>query len=455
MERLSVKKKHVVIGYYLQGMAYDAITAKTGVSKGAVANIIAELKAGKFPEAAGVAEQIEHLRELSLELKRANLTPGQCAVGLMVLNRTNECGLDPADIDRWPEILKSVRNEDEAQEFVRLVYSISEVQERTGLSLNALDSKVHDLEKKAADLGPVSAKLAACQKQLGELTRQRELLESTINGLEGKRKLLEPQVKSLERRAEDLSRRIDSMEPRAEKAETTFAALSKEIQRLEEIGFTLEVLAEFSQRLQVIAERHAVKPAELRAQLLHELESLDQALGLEALINSRQQELAEQKRLVTKARQELETTRAEVGSLKQGKTNLEASIKETTDWIGREIVSIMPLARDTIDKLARRLRSGVSKVAAEVRQVRDESLEVGREVGRWEGILEANAWLKGLLALVHGEPGIEAKQVRVVALLVVRGVHGWLRVNDKQTIALPSLTAYSDSLMRELEQWRV
>jgi DNA repair exonuclease SbcCD ATPase subunit len=455
MERLSVKKKHAVIGYYLQGMAYDAITAKTGVSKGAVANIIAELKAGKFPEAAGVTEQIEQLRELSLELKRANLTPGQCAVGLMVLSRINECGLDPADIDRWPEILKSIRNEDEAQEFVRLVYSIGEVQEETGLSLDALDSKVHDLEKKAADLGPVSANLAACQKQLGELTRQRELLEGAIDSLEGKRKLLEPQVKRLERRAEDLSRRIDNMEPRAEKAETTFAALSKEIRKLEDIGFTSESLAEFSHKLQAIAERRAVKPDELRARLLHELESLDEALGLEALISSRQQELVEQKRLIAQARQELETTRAEVGSLAQEKANLEASIKETTEWIGREIVSIMPLARDTIDEVAKRLRSGVSKVVAEVRKVRDESLEVGKEVGRWDGILEANAWLKGLLALVQGEQGIEAKQVRVIALSVVRGFSGWLRVQDKQTTTLPSLTFSTDNLMRELEQWRV
>lgn len=455
MERLSAKKKVAIVGQYLSGMAYGIIAARSGVSKGTVANIVTELRAGKFPEAAGIAEQIEQLRELSLDLKRVNLTPGQCAVGLMVLARINECGLDPADINRWPQILKSVENEDEAQEFVRLVYSIREVQQRTGLGLDALDSKVHDLERKAADLEPVSAKLAGCQKQLGELTRQRDLLESDITGLEDKRKLLDPQVKNLEKREQDLSHRIKNMEPRAEKAETTLTALSKEMQRLEDIGFTFEALAEFSQRVRVIAQRHAVKPTELRARLSHDLENLNQALGLEALVSSRQQELAEQKRLVAKARQELETTKAAVATLKQEKANLEASIKETTEWIGREIVSIMPLARDTIDEVVKRLRRGVNKVVAEVRKIRDESLEVGKEVGRWEGILEANSWIKGLLALVQGEQSIEAKQVRVIALLVVRGVRGWLKVNDKQTTALPSLTAYTDSLMRELEQWRV
>ena len=150
MERLSAKKKVTVIRQYLSGLSYDEIAAKCGVSKGTVANVVADLKAGRFPEAADAAEHIEQLRELSIDLKRSRLNPGQCATGLILLTRINECGLDPADIDRWPMILKSAGNEDEAQEFARLVYSIQEVQKRTGLSLEALDNKAHELERKAA-----------------------------------------------------------------------------------------------------------------------------------------------------------------------------------------------------------------------------------------------------------------------------------------------------------------
>jgi hypothetical protein len=245
------------------------------------------------------------------------------------------------------------------------------------------------------------------------------------------------------------------MEPRAEKAETTLTALSKEMQRLEGIGFTFEALAEFSQRVQVIAQRYAVKPADLRTRLTHELESLDQALGLEALINSRQQELADQERLVVKGRQELETTKAVVGSLKQEKTNLQASIKATSERVGREIAKITPVARDTIDQLTKELQSGVDKAIAEVGRLRDQSLEVGKEVGRYEEMLEANAWLKELLALVRGEQGIEAKQVRVIALSVARGVCGWLKVQDKYSVALTSLSIATDNLIKALEQWKV
>jgi len=206
MERLSEKKKETIIRLYLSGLSYDEIATKTGVSKGTVANVIADLKAGKFPEAVNVCEHIEILRELSLDLKRSRLTTGQCAIGLILLTRINECGLDPADIDRWPLILKSVGNEDEAQEFVRLVYSIQEVQKRTGLSLEALDNKAHELERKTTDLEPMVKKREDYRKQVAEFTRQREELANVVANLEEKYKLLNPRVKDLEKREQDSSR---------------------------------------------------------------------------------------------------------------------------------------------------------------------------------------------------------------------------------------------------------
>ena len=455
MERLSAKKKLAVVRQYLSGLSYDEIAAKSGVSKGTVANVVAELKAGRFPEAADVAEQIEQLRELSLDLKRLKLTPGQCAAGLIVLTRINECGLDPTDIGRWPPILKSAGTEDEARELVRLIYSIEEVQRRTGLSLEALDNKVHELERKAADLEPMSRKLEDCKKQVAELTNRREELASAVANLEEKYKLLNPRVKDLEKREQDLSRRIRDMEPRAQKAETTLSTLNNEMQRLQDIGLHFEELGEFNQRLQVIAHHHPIKPAELRSRLLHELETLDKGLGLETLIQSRQQELEEREQAVATAKQESETTKAVVESLKQEKASLEASIRETKKRVSREIAKITPVARDTINKLVEELRHGFSEAVAEVHQLRDEAMKVGKEVGRYEGMLEVNQWLNELLALMRGEESIEGRRVRVVALSVIRGVAVWLKRHSSESFTLSSLSSATDKLVRELEQWKV
>ncbi|MGB5925224.1 MAG: helix-turn-helix domain-containing protein [Dehalococcoidia bacterium] len=453
MERLTAKRKLTVVKLYLSGLSYDEIAAKSGVSKGTVANVVAELKAGVVPEAADVGEHIELLRELSLDLKRSNLTPGQCAVGLILLARISECGLDPADIDRWPMILKIVRNEDDTKEFVRYIYSIQEVQQRSGLSIEALDKKVHELEKKAADLGPVLDKLKDSKKELAELTRQRDELTSSLAMLEQKGELLTPRVKELEKREQNLSRRIADMEPKAEKAETTLSALREKLQKLKDVGFSLRELAEFHGKLGEIGQRHAIKPSELRSRLLHELQVLDKGLTLETLIRNRQQELEKSEQALVRTKKEVETAKAVVDSLGQEKTNLEASIKEMRDKIMREIAKIVPLARDAVAKFGEELRHGNDEALAEVQRLKDEAIEVGREVGQYEGILKSCEWLGELLALVRGEENIAGKRVKVISLLVVRALHTWLKRQGSLSVTLPLYAL--ETLIGELERWEV
>jgi len=360
----------------------------------------------------------------------------------------------PADIDRWPLILKSVGNEDEAQEFVRLVYSIQEVQKRTGLSLEALDNKARELERKTTDLEPMVKKREDYRKQVAELTRQREELANVVANLEEKYKLLNPRVKDLEKREQDLSRRIKDMEPKAEKAETTLTALNQELQKLQVTGLPLEELTEFSQKIQVLARRHAIKPAELRDRLLHELGILDKGLSLEALIQSLQQELDKKEQAATVARQDSESLKAVVTSLKQEKTNLEASIKESREKVSREIAKITPVARDTVNRLVEELRRGHDEALADVRRLKDETLEVGKEIGQYEEMLQANEWLNELSALIKGEESVAGKRVRAIGLLIVRGIADWLRNHKAENQIFSPLLSATENLVRELEQWK-
>jgi uncharacterized phage infection (PIP) family protein YhgE len=454
MEKLSAKKKVAVVRLYLSGLSYNEIAAKSRVSKGTVANVITDLKMGEFPEAADLVDQIELLRELSLDLKRSKLTPGQCALGLIVLTRTLECGLDPGDIDRWSPVLKSVGSEAEVQELISTISSIQEVQKRTGLGLEDLDNKVHELEKKAAELEPMSEQHADYLKQVAELTRQREDLATVVASLEEKYGLLNPLVEDLKKSEQDLSRRIKNMETRAEKAEAAITALSKVRQNLVDIGFSLEALAEFSQRVQSIAQSHHISPAKLRERLLEELEKLSQGLGLEMLVQRRQVELKEQERALALAKQEGKNLKVVVESLKQEKTNLEASIKNTREKVSREIAKIIPAARDTIKQLEGELRHGHDEALAEVQRLRDGALQLGIEVGQYKETLQSNQWLSDLLALVRGEEGIEGKRVRPIFLLVLRGALAWLKQNQASDLRFSTLSLTVGNLIGELERWK-
>lgn len=455
MEKLSPKKRVTIVRQYLSGLSYDEIAAKDGVSKGTVANVVTELKAGVFPEAADVGEQVELLRELALDFKRSNFSAGQCAIGLAVLNRITECGLSPADIDRWPVILRSAGGDDEAQEFVRLVYSIQEVQKRTGLSLDKLDDKAHDLERKAAELEPISRRHDTCTSELANLTARRGELAREVATLEQKYQLLNPRVKDMEKREKDLSRQATDMETRAAKAETILAALSKEKQRLLDIGLSVEALGAFNERLQSIAQRHHIAPAELRDRLLQELGILGEGTRLETLVQARQRELGEQERAVALVRQEETNLKGAIDSLKQEKTSLEASIKNTREKVGAELAKMVPVARGAINGVVQELRRGHNEVLEEVRRLRDEATEAGKEIGKLEEVVKTNQWLGDLLALARGDENLEAKLVRAITILVLRGAAVWIRRHKANDAGLYSLAHATDSLVKEMEQWKV
>ncbi len=455
MEKLSTKKKSAIVRQYLSGLSYGEIAIKSGVSKGTVANVVTELKAGNFPEAADLGEHIDLLRELSRELKHSNLTPSQCATGLAVFTRIGECGLDPADIDRWPLILKSAGSEDKAQEFVEIIYAIQDVQKRTGLSLEDLHDKVHELEKRAEELEPMSRQHEDYRKQLAELTTQREKLASEVAGLEQKYNLLNPRVKDLEKREQDLLRRTKGMETKAEAAEASLATLGKEKQSLLGIGLSPESLAEFSQRAQSIAQHHHITPAELRERLLHELETLGQAIGLEALIQSQQAELEKRERAVAAAKKESESLKVVIDGLKQEKASLEAGLKNTRERLVKGIESIIPAVTNVVNRLTEELRHGNDESLVEVRRLRDEALAVGKEMGRYQEMIQANQWLSELLALVRGEDGIEGKRVRAIAVSVLRGIAAWLKRNEPNKLAVSTLSYTLENLIKEVEQWKV
>jgi len=121
--------------------------------------------------------------------------------------------------------------------------------------------------------------------------------------------------------------------------------------------------------------------------------------------------------------------------------------------VSREIGKIVPIAQDAIAKLSKDLRRGNDEALAEVRRLRDEAADVGKEVGRCEGILQSGQWLNELLALVRGEEDIEGKRVRIIALSVVRALHIWLK--HQHSLSLTLLPVTVENLISELEQWEV
>ena len=80
--------RSAIINAWMSGKSRDKIAPEVNISTGSVSNIIEqwEHKIGVF--------DAKNLRELGLALKKAGITPVQCANGLRIYNILNQLGID-------------------------------------------------------------------------------------------------------------------------------------------------------------------------------------------------------------------------------------------------------------------------------------------------------------------------------------------------------------------------
>src|SRR5918995_4917394 len=128
--------RSAVIDAWMKGKSRDKIASEFNISTGSVSNIIEQ-----WQNKIGVFEA-NNLRELGLALKKAGISPIQCANGLRINNILNQLGIDD---DHLFDFLKKLYNESKEQklspaDIARLVKVINAY---PGInSLNELPNKI-------------------------------------------------------------------------------------------------------------------------------------------------------------------------------------------------------------------------------------------------------------------------------------------------------------------------
>jgi len=453
MEKLSMKKQLTLVRLYLNGLSYSQIVAKTGVSKGTVANVIAALKAGQFPEAQLPAEQIELLHELATELDHLKQTPAQAIVGLAALSSLHELGVEPSDIQAWAAMCKHLASDQaDPVSFARAALYLEELLKSTGLSYQALAQKAQSLHQEVKQLEPIAQELKKCPGQLEELKKTKKGLTEEISRLEKQYQPLSKEIALKENHEAELSYRVQELEHRAQAADERLATARKALKTLAKLGLSAEEFPGFVHRIGVVAQRHGIKPAALRNRLLQELEHLHKCLSLESLVKARRKERDSIKKDIAKASEKQAALGSALQYLNQQKASLEATIAEEQGHVIKVTHAMNQSVQDAAAKLKQDLQEGTSEALLEVQNIKNQALEVGQELGRFTGIVEANAWLRTLAALVKGDSTASPAEVRTVVLAVVLGLRSYMQ--HQGTPSYP-LTTYLNNVIQELEQWKV
>ena len=456
MQKLSLRKKLGIIRLYLDGHSYHEIVTRSSIGKGSITNIVAELKAGQILDIQGPTEQLELLRELSIDLRRHNLTPGQALVGLSALTRLQELGVEPSEIESWTAMCREMAtDEHESPVIVHAAMSLREIQKRTGLDVEALEKKVLTMEQEAARLEPIAKELKRCPKELEELKKHRQALTKEIEQLEKRYKPLRQSITEYEGREKDLFRRVKELEEKAHRANEQLAASRRDLQSLAELGLSRDELPGFVHRLSGLAQKHGIKPKDLRERLLHELEALEASIRLDSSINDRLEELDKIEQSIETAKQEHESVNTSLKKLRQQQEDLRQKISIEEDCIREELQDIVEICTEAATKLKQDLGRSIVQTLMEVQKLRDESVELGRQLGQCEELIEANEWLRNLLVLVKNDGTTSASYVRMISLLVLRGVNSWIAQNQADTQLPYHLTPYLRASIEEFEKWKV
>ena len=218
---------------------------------------------------------------------------------------------------------------------------------------------------------------------------------------------------------------------------------------------SLASLSDFNDKVQSLAHRHHIGATEIKDRLFQELQRLDEGLTLEVLIQERQHQLEELMKTITNATREKGALTSVITGLKQEKTNLETGIKNTREKIFGELAKLIPVTKETVNGFLVELRQDRGKAMDEMFRLRDETLAVGKEIGKYEATLQANQWLKELLAIVQGDESVEGKRVRVIAILVLRGITAWFKHNQSNNLTISNPLYFSENLLKEFERWQV
>mgnify|MGYP003579510870 CR=1 FL=1 len=98
--------RSAIINSWMMGKSRDKIASEFNISTGSVSNIIKQ-----WQNSIGVFDA-NNLRELGLALKKAGISPIQCANGLRIYNILNQLGIDEHHLF---DFLKKLYNESKEQ----------------------------------------------------------------------------------------------------------------------------------------------------------------------------------------------------------------------------------------------------------------------------------------------------------------------------------------------------
>ena len=286
MKELTEKKKLEILTLFLEGYSYDQIATETGVAKGTVVNVVNELRAGHFPAFGDIADLIDGLRNLSVELRKKGVGVAEAALGLAFFSRLDEMGVTPEKVWVWTQMCEEMSPpEVPVHEFTAAALELFKIGRETGETYGSVVAKWSQLRTESESLREQVENLRSAKK---ELEMMQATLTGTIQGLTEEKRVLEGQITGLSGRHGSLTKETTDLEARCHKLDAEIAGLEAEasilgpvVEQLNTLGFGGKELEALRAHLEGLASSEGLTPDAVKVRFFDELVAFGATLGFE------------------------------------------------------------------------------------------------------------------------------------------------------------------------------
>ena len=380
MKELSREKRQEVVQHYILGCSYEEITRETGVSHGTVANIIREVDNGQLAIPGSTFDQVNDLRQLSLDLKKKNIEPSQAQLGLLLFEKFRALGITPEMIDKWAELTKRFTPVDfPAEEFFGIALRLHELEKTEGKPFEVL---TEEYKKKQEDMGKVSkdvdsllktksqlsGEIGPLSKELESLKRVKEKLEDQTEIQNTKVEELKSKVKELKEEKAQLNRQVKDLERREEKLSANVEGKEESLIRLNEIGLADEDLLRLRNFLEKMSENEGTGSEQVKKRFFLALSLFREVSDLE---KSKETEAETVKALV----KEKSVLDGQIKELEKAKSTLEGEIDNS-------VLSISQKVQGIGQEAAQQIEHQVADIRKQLGDLFSDTLKAGEAVGQ-------------------------------------------------------------------------
>jgi len=442
MKELTEKKKLEILRLFFAGYSYDQVVTESGIAKGSVVNVVNDLRAGRFPAFTDIADLVDDLRDLSVELRRKGVGVSEAALGLAFFSRLDEMGVTPEKLWLWASMCREMSPaEAPLQEFTAAALELFKITQETGQSYDSIVTNYSHLRTESGSLAEEVESLRSAKKEL-EMTQA--ALTEDIQSLTEKKRVLERQTTDLSARHETLTKETTALEAQCHGLKVEIAELEAKssilgpvVERLNALGFSQNELETLRAKLEELASSEGLSSEELRERFFEELSAYGATLSFE------------------KRKKELQ---GEVSTLE---TQVE-SLQKVTSRLGLPLGEV----EEAVRSLASLKRKGIrpSAIASYCRILSQAEIgpeELEHEVCQFGGLKEAiTAHSEALERLKEEEAqcrkvveSLRAEEAGIKA--TIHGLAEWVKgvLEDCQQKALTAVGEATQRMVENLTEW--